>query len=71
MTAAEVIAELKVAIKRAGGRQEWIKAIFSKTGSKVSETYLCDVLAGRRAPGPSITAPLGIERVTIYRRIKP
>jgi hypothetical protein len=37
----------------------------------VSVSYVCDVLQGRRAPGPAILGPLGYERlvVTTYRRI--
>ena len=34
----------------------------------ISESYLCDVLKGRKEPGESILEPLGLERVIRYRR---
>lgn len=34
----------------------------------VSETYISDVIRGRKEPGPSILDPLGLERVVTYRR---
>lgn len=33
----------------------------------VSQAYLSDVLAGRRAPGPAILKALGLERETNYK----
>ena len=32
----------------------------------VSRTYLSDVIAGRRAPGPKILTALGLRRVVTY-----
>jgi len=37
----------------------------------LSPQYVTDVLKGRRAPAGSICWALGIERVVIYRAIKP
>lgn len=37
---------------------------------RISAAYLCDVLRGRRAPGDSILAALGIERVVSYRKVE-
>lgn len=34
----------------------------------ISSAYLSDVLNGRKDPGESILAPLGLERVVTYRR---
>ena len=34
----------------------------------LSKQYLCDVLRGRREPGPKILSALKLERVVTYRR---
>ena len=47
----------------AGNQAAWAKAI------GVSPAYVCDVLQGRRSPGESILAPMGLERHVIYRRV--
>lgn len=34
----------------------------------ISPAYLCDILAGRREPGPSVLKALGLERKISYER---
>lgn len=36
----------------------------------ISESYLSDVLTGRRQPGEKICRAMGYERVTMYREIE-
>ena len=36
---------------------------------KISQAYLCDVLAGRRSPGKKILDSLGIARLTTYKNL--
>lgn len=57
-----VITTLRREVKAAGSQ----KALAKSMG--VSNTYLCEVLAGRKEPGEKILVPLGIERVVTYRR---
>ena len=35
----------------------------------LSPAYVCDLLAGRREPGPAFLKPLGFEAVVTYRRV--
>ena len=55
------LAELRAACAAAGSQRAWA------TQHHVSVTYLSDVLARRRPPGPAILDALGIERVETYR----
>ena len=58
----DVLTTLRREVKAAGSQ----KALAERLG--VSNTYLCDVLAGRRDPGDKILVPLGVEKVVTYRR---
>ena len=40
------------------------KALASELG--VSQAYLCDVMKGRKEPGPLLLAGLGLQRVVSY-----
>lgn len=57
-----------IAILRKRAKNMSQKALATELG--ISQQYLCDVLAGRREPGDGILAPLGLEKVTCYRRKK-
>lgn len=59
-----IIAAIRREAKRAGSQ----KALADELG--VSDTYLSDVLNGRKEPGEAILIPLGLERVVTYRRAK-
>ena len=65
MTADDVRKILQRSCDRVGSQTAWA------VSAGVSLAYVCDVLAGRREPGESILKPLGLERVTIYRKVKP
>jgi hypothetical protein len=56
MTEQQVIDALRTYCKRAGSQ-----ATVAKQAS-VSETYLSDVLKGRRTPGPKVLGLLGLYR---------
>jgi hypothetical protein len=68
MTVEDVCDLLRRACDKAGGIREWARQ------HDVSAAYVSDVLLSRRAPGPSICGPLGLEavrKVTVtYRRIR-
>jgi predicted transcriptional regulator len=34
----------------------------------IKPSYLCDLLKGRREPGPKVLKALGLERIVTYRR---
>jgi len=57
MDETKVIEHIVRAVNEAGS----IRAVARDWG--VSPSYLCDLLAGRRAPGPAILGPLGLRRV--------
>lgn len=59
MTESEVIALVRRKVDEAGSMREYAR----QTGVTVS--YVSDLLNGRRAPGPKILGPLGIERVKV------
>jgi DNA-binding transcriptional regulator YdaS (Cro superfamily) len=61
---AAVFAELRKAIRAAGGQSAWA----AEHG--LSASYVSDVLNARREPGPAILAAIGFERRLIYRRKK-
>ena len=44
------------------------QALAQKIG--ISEAYLCDILQGRRNPGPKVCAFLKIQAVTVYKEAK-
>jgi transcriptional regulator with XRE-family HTH domain len=58
----DVIAAIRKAADEAGTQ----KALAARLG--VSDSYLADVLNGRKDPGEAILEPLGLERVVTYRR---
>lgn len=59
MTADDVRKMLKRACEKAGSNRAWAAA------NDVTAAYVSDVLLGRREPGPSICAALGVERVVV------
>jgi len=64
MTLQQVVALLRRECKKAGSQAAWAQA------HGVTGAYVSDVLQGRRGPGAGILAPLGLEKVETYRRIK-
>ncbi len=61
MTEADVIKRLRAEIVRVGS-QKAIAMLY-----QVTDSYISDVLNGRRDIGPAILAGLGLERVVTYR----
>lgn len=59
-----IIKAIQKEAKRAGSQ----KALADELG--VSDTYLSDVINGRKEPGDAILVPLGWERIVTYRRAK-
>lgn len=59
-SADHVRAELRAKAKQLGGQQDLAAAI------GVSKSFLCDILAGRRAPTGKVIKFLGLERRTVY-----
>lgn len=57
MTEADVVAMVRSRVAEAGSMREYAR----RTG--VTVAYVSDLLNGRRAPGPKILGPLGLERV--------
>lgn len=55
-----------IAILRERCNKSSQKAVAVELG--VSQQYLSDVLCGRKEPGDSILAPMGLERVVSYRK---
>jgi hypothetical protein len=60
MSASDVIERLRTAVTASS------VAVFARE-HELSASYVGDVLAGRRHPGPAICKALGLEVVTIYR----
>lgn len=58
----DIITEIRRAATKAGTQ----KALAARLG--VSESYIADILNGRKDPGESVLEPLGFERVVTYRR---
>lgn len=56
---------LRRACAAAGGQKAWA------TLHHISDTYVSDVLRGRREPGPSTYAALGMQRVVLYEASDP
>lgn len=61
LSAATVRTRLAEACREAGSQRQWA----ARAG--VSQAYLSSVLSGRREPGESILAALGLVRVVAYR----
>ena len=64
LTSNDVRDLLRQRCKDAGGRNKWAMA------NGPSEQYVCDVLAGRREPGPAIYVPLGLKSRRIWEFLK-
>lgn len=62
MTEAEFIDYLKRMALRAGSNRK----VAAELG--ISAVYFGDVLAGKRAPGPKILEPLGLERRVVIEK---
>lgn len=60
----EVIAALREAITAAGSQRTYAASI------GISQPYLGDVLAGRRAAGDKILAALGLRRITVIAAVE-
>ena len=58
-----VLAMLTKACEALGSQQAWAEA------NNLSPSYVSDVLKGRRAPGQSILAALGLTKAVEYKRI--
>ena len=56
------IAVLRIACAEHGGQKDFAER------AGISAAYVNDVLHRRREPGVSILQPLGLERITAYRR---
>lgn len=65
MTEAQVLKALADYVGMAGSQSAAAKSL----GCSLS--YVHDVLAGRRAPGPKILAALGFTRTDYYEKVKP
>ena len=59
ITKPDVLAALRKAVEDAGSARAYAEQV------GLSRSYLSDVLAGRREPGPKVLAALGLE--TAYR----
>ncbi len=62
MLTSDVVILLRKRCAAAGSAKAWAKA------ANVSESYVSDVLRGRREPAPAILDALGLERVLTYRK---
>ncbi|WP_158871485.1 helix-turn-helix transcriptional regulator [Antarcticirhabdus aurantiaca] len=60
----DVVRLLHEVCREAGSQKSWAEA------HDLSPAYVSDVIAGRRDPGASVLAALGLERVPMtYRRV--
>lgn len=64
MTKDDVLERLRAAIEKRGSAQAWAYDI------PCSPSYVSDILAGRREPGPLVLQALGLEAVPTYREIR-
>lgn len=64
VTGEQLTKRLQSDIKRAGSQRKWA-AEHDVTGQ-----YVCDLLRGRREPGPKILAALGVRRVVAYEVVR-
>ena len=55
---------LRAETAKAGSQALWAEQ------NGIAPGYVGDVLSGRREPGKTILAPLGLEKVISYQRIK-
>lgn len=65
LTEEGVRTRLRAACKQCGSQQFWARA------HGVSDSYVSDVLTGRREPGDAILRGLGLVRFVRYRRAAP
>lgn len=65
MTEQEFVVELHFQVSRFANQKE-----AAQTWG-VSESYLSDVLSGRRYPGAKLCAAVGYERIDMYRKVQP
>ena len=65
MTEDDVIARLSSQIKTCGGITAWA------TANNIARSYVSEVLAKKKRPGPLILKAMGIDGVVVYRRVKP
>lgn len=63
LTDPELLEVLRDACDRAGSQQAWA----FRHG--ISESYVCDVLRGRRVPGAKVLTALGYRRAVSYEPI--
>ena len=56
----EALRRLDECIEQAGSARAWAQSV------RLSESYVCDVRAGRRAPGAGMLLALGLVRVVSY-----
>lgn len=59
MTEDQVIERVRFEVKRSGSMRAYARTI------GVTVSYVSDLLNGRRAPGPKILDPLGLEKVKV------
>jgi hypothetical protein len=59
----DLLAILSEECGSAGNATAWAR------GRGLSGSYVRDVLNGQRRPGPAMLAPLGLERIIVYRKI--
>jgi len=64
MTLDQVLALLRRECEKAGSQDAWARS------NGVTGAYVSDVLNRRREPGDGILRPLGLEKTTVYRRIR-
>ena len=64
MTAEEVVTLLRARCEKAGAAAKWAKA------NKMSQSYVSDILSGRREPSALVLGALGLERVVTYQKAK-
>lgn len=62
MTADQIRDRLRRAVKAEGSQRQLARRI------GISQQHLCDLLSGRRNPGPTVLSWLGLERA--YRRVR-
>jgi DNA-binding transcriptional regulator YdaS (Cro superfamily) len=60
----QVLARLRAECRKAGGQRAWA-ALYG-----VSESYVSDLLHGRRKPGPRVLKALGLVVTISYGKLK-
>lgn len=56
----EALRRLDECVEKSGSARAWARSV------GLSESYVCDVRAGRRAPGAGLLLALGLVRVVSY-----